>query len=94
MSNLGKILHRYNDGNSDARKCYEVWEFDNYANKDFYCDVYMSRSSAYRAVHGLEQRHAESGGDRWDYYWILEVPIEVHNEIVKIGFKNNGNFIL
>lgn len=95
-----RILHRFKvsqgpkagcKGNLKRRLCYEVWEYDNYADDHFYCDVYMSRSTAYRAVHALEKQHLNDDYyDSWDYFWILELSIEDHNKMMKeLGGKRD-----
>ena len=66
-----------------CRFCYEVWEYDNYANDHFYHNVYMNKSEAYKEVRWLRKKHDERNGDRWDYWWILEITIRDHNKMMK-----------
>ncbi len=85
------ILHKidygqdsdYNPSDPACRFCYEVWEYDNFMNDNVYHNVYMSKSSAYKVVRRLKKQHAEEGGDRWDYWWILELTIRDHNAQMK-----------
>lgn len=86
-----QIFHRighnkepdYNQPNPKQRLCYEVWEYDNYADDHFFHNVYMSKSAAYKEVRRLKKQHVEEGGDRWDYWWILELTLQNHNELMK-----------
>lgn len=91
MQTHQKILHRidysqaldYNPSDPMCRFCYEVWEYDNYADDHFFHDVYMEEATAYKEVHRLKKKHDEEGGDRWDYWWILELAIRDHNKMMK-----------
>lgn len=73
----------YNPLDPKQRLCYEVWEYDNYADDHFFHDVYASKSSAYKKVRRLKKQHAEEGGDRWNYWWVLELTILDHNRMLK-----------
>ena len=103
MSNNRKILIRLD---SDQHKCscdnsvlalseplcYEVWEYDNYMDEHLFHRVYMSKSSAYREVRRMEKWNIENNGDRWNYWWILELTISDHNEtMMSIGEKLSIN---
>lgn len=91
MPSPHKVLHRidysqesdYNPADPGCRFCYEVWEYDNYADDHFYHNVYMSKLSACKEVRRLKNQHAEEGGDRWNYWWILELTIHDHNKMMK-----------
>lgn len=82
------ILHRiyyrqypnHNSSDPKQRLCYEVWEYDNYADDHFYHNMYMSKSAAYKEVRRLKKQHAEENGDRWNYWWILELTIRDHKK--------------
>ena len=73
----------YNPSDPGCRFCYEVWEYDNYADDHFFHDVYMNKSAAYKEVRRLRKQHDEEDGDRWDYWWILELTISDHNKMMK-----------
>lgn len=81
----------YNSADPGCRFCYEVWEYDNYADDHFFHDVYMNKSAAYKEVRRLRKQHAEEDGDRWDYWWILEVTIKDHNKMMKEIGRTNKN---
>lgn len=80
--NYGQVSG-YNSSDTRQRLCYEVWEYDNYADDHFFHDVYTSKSSAYKEVRRLKKQHAEENGDRWNYWWILELTIRDHNKMMK-----------
>lgn len=75
----------YNPADLLCQLCYEVWEYDNYGNEHYYCNVFMDKSAAYKEADRLMKRHDEDedGSDPWDYWWILELTIQDHNKMMK-----------